>query len=479
MSFAAINYREFRQRLKRLTPLRPVIPVAGIIAVAIAINFVQDLSSAGRWSLTIFCSTVILWTLTRLNTSYVALVAALTLVLTGAIPQKHLFQALGDEIVWLMIGAFILGDAIQKTGLSARMTQFILGRVKTVAGLFWMLTALVIPLSFLIPSTSGRAAVTLPIYRSVTARFPDTKISRGLAILIPTIILVSTIVSLVGAGSHLIANELLMQMTQQHISFGQWALYGLPFGIATSFLSCGAILYFFLDRKQRQQPLQIPIDNAAKSSFSRSEYMTLFIAIGMLSFWLTEGVHGLKIATVSILGAVLLAMPKVGVMNWKEAVNSVSWNLIIFVSAALVLGRSLVQSGASKWVIDHTFHMSGISNQGSQILVLAILTAIALTSHIYMTSHAARAVALVPAFLSVAATLNLNPVAVMFIGTLGMDYCLTMPVSSKALLIYQDGEEPRFSSKDLLRLSTIMIPVHLGLVIVFYLTYWHWIGLKL
>jgi anion transporter len=479
MSFVATNYHQFRQRLKHLQPLRPVIPVAGIMVAAIAINFARDLPSAGRWSLVIFCSTVILWTLTRLNTSYVALVAALTLVLTGAIPQEQLFQALGDEIIWLMIGAFILGDAIQKTGLSARMTQFIVGRVKTVGGLFWTIATLIIPLSFLIPSTSGRAAVTLPIYRSVTAELPDPKIRRGLAILIPTIILVSTIVSLVGAGSHLIANELLMQMAQQHISFGQWALYGLPFGIAASFMSCFAILYFFLNRQQRQQPLQIPIESAVKSSFSRSEWVTLFIAIGMLSLWLTEGVHGLKIATVSILGGVLLALPKLGVMSWKEALNSVSWNLIVFVCAALVLGRSLVKSGASQWVIDHTFHISGISNQGSQILVLVILTAIALTSHLYMTSHAARAVALVPAFLSLAATLNLNPVAVMFIGTLGMDYCLTMPVSSKALLIYQDGEEPRFHAKDLLRLSTIMIPIHLGLVIVFYLTYWHWIGLKL
>jgi anion transporter len=479
MSFVATNYHQFRQKLKYLKPLKPAIPIAGIIAAAIAINFARDLASAGRWSLVIFCSTVILWSLTRLNASYVALVAALALVLTGAIPQEQLFQSLGDEIIWLMIGAFVLGDAIQKTGLSARMTQLIVGRVKTVAGLFWMMTALIIPLSFLIPSTSGRAAVTLPIFRSVTAGLPDPKISRGLAILIPTIILVSTIVSLVGAGSHLIANELLMQMAQQHISFGQWALYGLPFGIAASFMSCFAILYFFLDRKQRQQPLLIPIENTVKSKFSRSECVTIFIAIGMLSLWLTEGVHGLKIATVSILGGVLLALPKVGVMSWKEALNSVSWSLIMFVSSALVLGRSLVKSGASQWIIDHTFSISGISNQGSQIVVLLILTAIALTSHIYMTSHAARAVALVPAFLSLAATLNLNPVAVMFIGTLGMDYCLTMPVSSKALLIYQDGEDQRFQSQDLLRLTTIMMPVHLGLVIVFYLTYWQWIGLKL
>ena len=89
-----------------------------------------------------------------------------------------------------------------------------------------------IPLSFLIPSTSARAAVTLLIFRSIAAQTDDKRTLRTLALLIPTIILVSTIVSLLGAGSHLVANDLLQQITGQQISFGQWVLYGLPFGVA-------------------------------------------------------------------------------------------------------------------------------------------------------------------------------------------------------------------------------------------------------
>jgi hypothetical protein len=55
---------------------------------------------------------------------------------------------------------------------------------------------------------------------------------------------------------------------------------------------------------------------------------------------------------------------------------------------------------------------------------------------------------------------------------------LTLPVSSKALLVYQDCGEQTFKPKDLLRLSAIMIPTHLVLAVVFYLTYWQWVGLK-
>lgn len=464
-----------RQGLMRLKPL---LLFFAVVSVAIGVSLISDLAMTGRLSLLIFGTTVSIWTLTRFNVSYVAISAALLLVVTGAVPQTQMFHALGDEIIWMMIGAFVLGAAIQETGLATRLTQFVVGRVRTVAGLFWLMTLLMIPLSFLIPSTSGRAAVTLPVFRSVTSELRDPKIIRALALLIPTVILVSTIVSLVGAGSHLIANEFLLQMAQQQVSFAQWALYGLPFGVVASLLSCWVIMRLFLDRNRLKQAIHLQIGNTTKTPWSRSEWMTLAISMGMLLLWLTERMHGLRLATVAILGSVLLAMPQVGVLSWKAALNSVSWNLVLFVSAALVLGRSLVESGAAQWIIDHAFSFSGIAQQESQIVVLVILTVIALTSHLYMTSHAARAVALVPALISLATTLNLNPIAVTFIGMVGMDYCLTMPVSSKALLLYQEVDGQTFSPQDLLRLSLVMLPLHLGLVIVFYHTYWHWIQLS-
>ena len=81
--------------------------------------------------------------------------------------------------------------------------------------------------------------------------------------------------------------------------------------------------------------------------------------------------------------------------------------------------------------------------------------------------------------LSLATSMNLDPTAVLFISTVGMNYCLTFPVSSKALLMFQGLEEQPYQPADLLRLSAVMIVVHLGLIVVFYYTYWRWVGLRL
>lgn len=154
-------------------------------------------------------------------------------------------------------------------------------------------------------------------------------------------------------------------------------------------------------------------------------YIALMIVLLMLGLWLTEKWHGLEIATVTVIGAILLTAPKFGVMKWKDAVKDVSWNLIIFVGATLALGHALISSGASEWIINNVFRFSDINTSKSHFLILLLLAIISLTSHIYMTSHTARAAALVPPLLYLASSLDINPVTVLFISTLGMDYCLT------------------------------------------------------
>jgi anion transporter len=454
-----------------------VLPLTLITFAALFVLLPASLSTPARLSLFAFMLAAILWSTTAISADYVALGTMLLLVLAGGSPQEQLFNALASDVIWLMIGAFVLGGAVQKTGLAARLTQLVVSRAHTVGSVFWLVTTVLIPLTFFIPSTSGRAAVTIPVFRSIAEATDDRRTIRALAILIPTIILVSTIVALVGAGSHLIANDLLNQIAQVQISFAQWAIYGLPFGVAASYISCWTIMRLFLDRTSLNRPLHLSATK--RKPLSQAEWKTLIVVLGMIALWLTESWHGLEIATVSVLGALLLTLPGLGVLKWKEGLKSVSWNLIVFVGAALVLGHALIDSGAAPWIIQQIFAVSSLTDNTSRPVVLVVLAFISLTSHLYMTSHSARAAALVPALLYLGSSLQLNPVAVLFLGTVGMNYCLTFPVSSKALLMFQELDGETYKPADLLRLSAALIPVHLGLMVLFYYGYWQWIGLAL
>lgn len=454
-----------------------IVPLTLTLVVGTLVLLPGSLPPPARASIFAFALAAILWSTTELNAAYVALAAVMLLIFTGGGSQELLFEALASDVVWLMVGAFVLGGAVQQTGLAARLTRFVVGRASTVRGLFWLMTTALIPLSFFIPSTSGRAAIVIPVFRSIAAEVSDRRITRALALLMPTIILVATITTLIGAGSHLIANDLLHQIAGQRISFLQWILYGLPFGIVASYASCWVICRLFLDRGRLDR--ELAVTDAKAAALSRPERITLGVVAAMVGLWLTESWHGLDVATVTVLGALVLTTPHLGVLTWKAGLKAVEWNLVIFVGAALVLGRALIDSGAAQWIIGQVFAASGIAAAESRALILIILCAIALTSHLYMTSHTARAAALVPPLLYLGSSLGLNPVAVMFIGTVGMDYCLTFPVSSKALLMFQELDEETYQPADLLRLSAVLLIVHLTLMVAFYYAYWRWVGLPL
>jgi di/tricarboxylate transporter len=267
-----------------------VVPLALTFTAGIGVLLPGSLPTPARLALFAFILAAILWSTTSINADYIALATMMLLILAGGSPQEQLFEALASHIIWLMIGAFILGGAVQKTGLAARLTQLVVSRAKTVRSLFWLLTTVLIPLSFLIPSTSGRAAVAIPVFRSIANAADDRRIIRALALLMPTIILVSTIVALVGAGSHLVANDLLQQIAKKHISFAQWALYGLPFGIAASYASCWVIMRLFLDKERLDRRLQVPVQTS--KPFSQAEWKTLGVVVVMIGLWLTETWHG-------------------------------------------------------------------------------------------------------------------------------------------------------------------------------------------
>lgn len=426
------------------------------------------------WALLGMGCATIAWILLPIPPAYVALATVAALAALGVVPQAALTGLLGADIIWLMVGAFILGEAMTASQVAQRLNSFLLARAARVGQLFWMVSAVLLLLTFIIPSTSGRAAVLLPLHRSL-GEVLDTRSLRALALLIPTIILVTTIASLTGAGSHLIANDLLGELTGRRIGFLEWLLYGLPFAIAAAALSCLVVLRLFVPAPARARLLAIAA--APSRAWSRDERYVASVAVAMLASWLTEGLHGVGIAATALIGALLLTAPGAP-LRWSQGLKAINLDLLVFVGAALLLGKALIETGAAAAVTGAMFARLGFADGMTPLALIAGLSALTLASHLLITSHAARAAALVPPLIALAATLKVDATALVFIGTVGMNYCQTLPVSSKALLMFQ-GEEAGLRPADLLRLSVVLAPAHLLLMIAFYFGYWRWVGLSL
>ena len=456
---------------------RTLLAIALAALVASALYWLPaDLSIGARLALATFAICIVAWTLTPLNDTFVALLAAIGLVLSQVIGAQGFFASIGNSVVWLMIGAFIVARALNQSGLSARITAAVTRRAQTVGQLFYLLTAVLLLTAIVIPSTSGRAALLVPIYQALTTSLASRQVTRALAIALPVNILLTAVGSLVGAGAHFVINDTLRQMNLGAFSFVEWLLMGLPFAIVSAFGSTWVILHLFLSREERRLRLDhlLPGQLTPAGAWSRQERFAALVTLALISLWATEAWHGIDNALIAVLGALALTLPGLGALTFKEAAKGVEWEMILFVAASLALSEALIVTGAGAWLVDTAMLTSGINAAAPQVAILIGVAVVTLTSHLYITSRSARGAIIAPLVVLLALSLDIAPHVLAFVTAAGIGFCITLAVSAKPLTMFQQmgGEQPTFHAGDLARLSGILGPLHVALIVVFALFYW-------
>lgn len=462
-----------------------IVTLAAFAAAALIWFGLEGVSSEIRIVFITFAVAIIGWVFTKIEDSYIALVAATVFMLTGIETPEGFFQALGDSLVWLLVAAFIIAAAIKASGLADRLAAAVAVRTRSVSQLFYALTAVIVATAFFIPSTSGRAAVMLPVFLALAAVIPQRRIVTALALLFPTAILLSAIASLIGAGAHLITADILMSMAGQKIDFLRWMVLGLPFALISCFASTWVILRLFLDRDERRQALSLSREAMqasgsapCSSKLNGHERYVLAVALAVVALWITEPLHAIDNTVVAIIGALAVTARGLGPITLKKGIKSVEWNLILFMAATLELSEALVDSGGAAWLMDGTFAaLNGVSEQ--RWLVFAAVIAIALLSHLLVASRSARAAILVPMVVMLALAMGYNPAAVAFVAVAATGFCLTLTVSAKPVALFSDLEVPTYTAADLLRLSAALLPLHFVLLMVFAFGVWPLLGLPI
>ncbi|NOK59425.1 MAG: hypothetical protein GFH27_549283n115 [Chloroflexi bacterium AL-W] len=449
----------------------------------------SELDAYARIAFITFGLAIIGWVFTKINDTYVALVAALIGTILSASQPEQFFETLGESTIWLLFASFIIAAAFAESGLSHRLAVYVTTHVSSVNHLFYMLTSVLIATAFIVPATSGRAALMLPVFLAISKGITNPRIGRALALLFPTIILLSAVASMIGAGAHLVMIEILWHMNGERVGFGQWILLGLPLALVSSFVSCWVILHLFLSRSERRLVLHFTPEQLAQTdslknttvtgSLGRKE-RTILAVIGLLIvFWSTEGLHGVNSTLIALIGALVVTMPNVGILSFKDAVKHVEWNLLLFMAATLVLSEALIKSGAAEWLVNHMFTAWGGQASLTPTSLVIMVIMVSLLAHLVITSRTARSSVLVPLVILLVVSLGYNATAFAFLSTAAAGFCLTLPVSAKPLAIFSQVEVSTFKPRHQLLLSGVLFPIHVGLLMIFAFFVWPMSGLSL
>ncbi|SDD23557.1 anion transporter [Terribacillus halophilus] len=441
-----------------------------------------DLDYAAKVSLFAFLSAMTLWTGTKIPAGFIAISLISLIVFMKAATSDLLYNAFSEDVVWLMFGAFIIGEAIKESGLAARFSRAIIHRAKNKHSIIRGYTFVLGLTALFIPSTSGRAALSMPIIKQLAFHFSN-KEKQFLAILTPVVILMSTSATLIGAGSHLIGVGLLEVTTGKTISFFQWLIWGIPFTIVITILTMYIVKLLLWPKSSSISGSDAkPVDFAQEDMLQHllpKEKKAVIVLIALIIGWVTEDIHGYDTAFVTIIGSILLMIPRYGIISWKQGIKAVSWNLLLFVAAATALGHILVDTGVIGWMereIIANLHSFTGASEWTIVLILSIVT---VTSHLYITSHTTRAIVFIPSLIIFGQAIGADLDSFVFLSLIGMNYCVTFPVSSKALLLFYEEGDMRYNAQALLKISIVLMPIYIFVILLFYFTYWKWTGLSI
>ena len=209
--------------------------VLGIVflLITVLISLSEELDYLGSLSFIIFIFSLGMFIFSSLPAGLVAWLSLCAGVLLG-LPEEIIFESFNIDIVWLMIGAFIIAEVLVKSGLLGRLTHWIEQNCYTKGRVTFFTFLLIQILSVAVPSTSGRASAMLPVYNILSERFHQHKNFFGIGI--PVLILMGANTTLLGAGSHIIGIGILSTQTGDSISYLEFLIYAMPFGLIIGLL---------------------------------------------------------------------------------------------------------------------------------------------------------------------------------------------------------------------------------------------------
>ncbi|MFC8425992.1 SLC13 family permease [Streptomyces sp. NPDC057236] len=446
--------------------------------LAVPGNF-PGLGGDARLTLAVFALATCAWIGTPIDDTYIALGAGLALTVTGVISSDTLFGTLGDSTVWLLICAFVLAAAVSRTGLAGRAAAFLVGGARTVRQLTHLTTAALVVTAFAVPATSGRAALALPVFLALAKALADRKrLVVMLALLFPTVILLSAVATLIGAGAHLITVSVLWEASGERVGFTEWLLLGLPLAVASSHLAAEAVLLTTTRRADREGGVRITAEEIQRHSdrpvtgpWNQAEKRCALLLATVVALWCSEPLHRVSPAVVALIGAVVAASPALGTVRLKDALKTVPWSLLLFMAATMAMGVALAESGAAKWLV------GGVPAGVTPAMFLTVVIVVSTAAHLVLQSRSARSSVLVPLVVAAAVGAGVNPVAAALASTAAAGFCHTLPASAKPVTLFADiPGTPTYTPRDLLRLSAVLAPLTAALVLLFAVAVWPLLG---
>jgi sodium-dependent dicarboxylate transporter 2/3/5 len=394
----------------------------------------SGLSASGYHALVLFGCTIVLWVTELLPIAVTALLSMVMLPMAGILPAKQTYALFGNESVFFILGAFILGAAMTGTGLSTRLASAMLVHFgSTPRRLALTVYLLAAGLSFCM-SEHAVAAMLFPVVLEITSSLglkPGKSTYAKLMLMsIAWGCIIGGIATFLGGARAPLAVGILREATGVDVAFFDWTMAAVMIVLPLLAIGFSLLLYFFPpDLASVEDGVRILNRKRLETGkINYDEMITALVMIATICGWVFYG-RQLGLAAIAILGTAVLFVFRV--VSWQKIEEYVNWGIILMYGCSIALASAMEKTGAALWLANkglETFSLSPF-----MIVAVISLIAILLTECI---SNAAVIAILMPIGLSLSKGLGVDPRVMTLAIALpaGLAYCLPMGTPAAAIV---------------------------------------------
>jgi sodium-dependent dicarboxylate transporter 2/3/5 len=424
-----------------------------------------DFTQAGRATLALMAWMAVWWLTEAVDIEVTALLPIGVFPLTGIAPLSKVLPPYAADVIFLFMGGFIIGLAIERWGLDRRIAFFTLrlvgARPGAIIGGFMAVTAC---LSMWVSNTAC-AAMMVPIAQSVIDlvlrshtgvglreagwippdRVPERNFALGLLLCIAYAASIGGVATIIGSPPNGIAVRYIQQSFGKDLTFFDWLMIGGPFTLVflpIAWLLVTRVLFRtdIVEIKGGHQYFEAEYHKLGPLSRGEKTVLTVFAVTALL--WTTSpllkgvtvgGVKplaGLSDAGIAMLAALALFLVPVDrgknirAMDWATAVK-LPWGVLMLFGGGLTLATAIEANGVSAFIGNTS---RGLGALPPLLLLLVIVTMTVFLSE--LTSNTAQVSTMLPVLAAMAPSLGMNPYVLIFACTLGASSAYMMPVGT-------------------------------------------------
>lgn len=184
---------------------------------------------------------------------------------------------------------------------------------------------------------------------------------------IPIAALIGGVATPAGSSINVLALDLFAAFSEQYqlnlqISFIQWMTLGIPMVMVLLPLSWWVLIRCYPPEVEEVgSEKENATELMALGDLSSPERKIMIIMLIMIALWIAGSwIKPLNVAIVALLGAIILFMPGINLLSWKQAERHIGWDTLLMIGGVSSLGQASVKTGLAEWLVQSS--MSGIMN---------------------------------------------------------------------------------------------------------------------